>query len=79
MALETEIDTYRRELPRFLAEAGKHVLIHGTEVLGLFPTREEALRAGYERFDHQPFLVKRIEAEERPVVLRHEIVGPCQS
>jgi hypothetical protein len=79
MALEQEIATYRRELPGLLAHAGKHVLIHGTEILGVYSTREAALEAGYGRFDHLPFLVKRIEAEERPVPLRHEISGPCRS
>ncbi len=73
MALEQEIETYRRELPSLLADEGKHVLIRGTEILGIFFTRDDALLAGYERYDHQPFLVKRIEAHERPVVLRHEI------
>jgi len=77
MALEREIETYRRELPRLLADEGKHVLIHASQVLGVSPTRDEALLAGYERFDHGPFLVKRIQAHEQPFLLRHEILAQC--
>jgi hypothetical protein len=79
MTLEQELATYRHELPKLLAEEGKHVLIHGTDVLGVYPTRDDALLAGYERFDHQPFLVKRIQAKEEPVVTRQDIFRPCQS
>jgi len=79
MALDQEIETYRRKLPKLLVDEGKHVLIHASEILGVFPTREEALLAGYERFDHGPFLVKRILAHEQPVYLRHEMVAPCPS
>jgi hypothetical protein len=48
-ALEWEI--YRREVGRLLAESheGKFVLIAGSEVLGLWPTFEEAMEEGRKR------------------------------
>src|SRR5438270_11499102 len=73
MALERELETYRRVLPDLLADEGRHVLIRDGEVIGVFPTRDEALAVGYERFDHQPFLVKQIQAHEEPVLVRRDI------
>jgi hypothetical protein len=64
-ALEQELRTYRRELPRLLAEApGKFALVHGDKVESLWATYEDALQAGYERHQLTPFLVKRISAGE---------------
>ncbi len=64
-----EWDTYRREVGRLLAEGheGKHVLIKGDEILGLFDTREAATKEGYKRFlvPPQPFLVHQIQTRER--------------
>jgi hypothetical protein len=36
------------------------VLIKGREVLGFYPRYEEALEAGYDRFEANRFLVKQI-------------------
>jgi hypothetical protein len=46
-------------------------------VIGVFPTRDDALLVGYERFDHQPFLVKQIQARGEPVLLRRDIFRKC--
>ncbi|HMC63568.1 MAG TPA: hypothetical protein VKI65_01395 [Gemmataceae bacterium] len=77
MALEQEIETYCRELPRLLADEGKFVLIHGTEILGIFPDEEGALVTGYERvgFD-SAFLVKQIREKEPVYVVPS--VFPCR-
>lgn len=64
MALEEEMRTYDIELEWLLQDAGKYVLIHGGEVLGVFAAREDALTAGYERVGLESFLVKKIEAVE---------------
>lgn len=64
MALEKEIQTYDRELPSLLDNMGKFVLIHGDDVVDIFVAYEDALKAGYERFKLEPFLVKRIESPE---------------
>ncbi|MBL8793047.1 MAG: hypothetical protein JNM56_04020, partial [Planctomycetia bacterium] len=57
--LQREWNTYRREAARLLAEghAGRHVLIKGEAIIGLWETDAEAIRAGYERFLGQAFLV----------------------
>jgi hypothetical protein len=62
-----EWNFYRREVARLLAEGneGKHVLIKGEEIIGIWDTFEEAMGAGYERFLGQPFLVQQIQERER--------------
>ncbi len=47
-----EVRTYRRELPRLLAEGheGRCVLIKGNQVLSIWDSFEDALQAGYEKF-----------------------------
>ena len=68
MALEVEYETYLRELPHLLAQEGRHVLIHGSEVIGTYDTFEQGLTAGHERFgSNGGFMVKEICAEEEPV------------
>ena len=65
MALEQEMETYRRELPKLLADEGKFVLIHGTQVLGVFPDRGSALETGYQGVGlDTAFLVKQIQKKE---------------
>lgn len=69
MALENELDTFRRELPALLrdpANRGAFALVHGPVVVGCFPTFEAALAAGYERFGLSPFLVKEVTDREEP-------------
>ena len=65
--LGDEWNTYRREVGRWLAEGqeGRHVLIKGDQVIGLWDTDEEAMAVGYQRFLGQPFLVHQIQARER--------------
>ncbi len=72
--LEKEVETYRRELPKLLTDEGKFVLIQGDQVSGIFGTRDKALQAGYGNFGFSsPFLVKQIQAEEKPVYLRYDV------
>jgi hypothetical protein len=63
---EEEWETYRVNVGQWLTDGleGKHVLIKGTEVLGFWNSREEALFEGYTRFPAQPFLVRQILARE---------------
>jgi hypothetical protein len=63
MQLDTEMATYRRLKPELLADpdkVGKYVLIKGEELLGIYPTRDEALEQGYERYLFEAFMVKQI-------------------
>ncbi|HET6883283.1 MAG TPA: hypothetical protein VFI31_24145 [Pirellulales bacterium] len=64
--LEHERRTYEEKKGELLANsAGKYVVIHGDEVAGVWDTQDDALRAGYERFKLEPFLVKQITEVER--------------
>ena len=69
MILDTEMATYRRLKPDLLADPakrGRYVLIKGDELLGIYPTREEALLVGEERYLFEPYMVKQI-VEVEPV------------
>jgi hypothetical protein len=69
MALERELASFRRELPKLLrdpANRGKHALIHGDAVHSVWDTVDDALSAGYDAFQLEPFLVKEIVEHERP-------------
>ncbi|HEX8342900.1 MAG TPA: hypothetical protein VF624_18500 [Tepidisphaeraceae bacterium] len=62
MALETEQETYERELEKLAASMdGKFVLIKADKVIGAYDTYGDALKVGYDTFGLKPFLVKRIE------------------
>jgi hypothetical protein len=65
MALEEELATYRAKLPEMKEHEGKFVLVHGNEIVDFFAAYEDAVKAGYQRFQLQPFLVKQINAVER--------------
>lgn len=80
MALEKELETYKRELPRLIQEGGqgKFALVHGDSVDSVWDTWKDALQAGYDRFGLEPFLVKEIQETERPVFFTRDI-KPCPS
>lgn len=65
MALEQELATYRAKLEELKAHEGKFVLIKGDDVIDLFETYEDAIKGGYQRFNLEPFFVKRIQAVEQ--------------
>ena len=65
MALEKELATYQARLGELMAHEGKFVVIHGDEVVATLDTYEDALQKGYEEFQLNPFLVKRICAVEK--------------
>jgi len=65
MALEKEVETYHARLPELKEHAGKYVLIHGDKVVDFFTSYEDAIKAGYQQFQLQPFLVKLVQAVEQ--------------
>lgn len=80
MDLQRELDTFRRELPAMLADpakSGRFVLIHNEVVDSFWPSLDEALAAGYDRFGLDPFLVKRVIERETPMFLTRR-VNPCR-
>ena len=80
MSLETEHETFRRELPNFLREGrqGQFVLIKGTQVEGFFKTDVEAVTAGDQRLGPVPFLVKEVQAKDNPISVRVRVSTPCR-
>jgi hypothetical protein len=75
--LAVEWEFYRREVGRLLAEGneGKHILIKGEQIIGLFDSHLEALDAGYEHFLRQSFLVHQVQTRER--VYQMEYIPVC--
>ena len=65
--LEPELKTYERHKSELLGRAeGKYVLIHESEILGVFESKLDAINQGYERLGNVPFLVKRINQVDVP-------------
>lgn len=66
LAIRREIATYRRELPRLLAEGheGRFVLIQGDQVISLWDTFEDAYQAGVQQFSLGPFLAQPLDARD---------------
>ena len=75
MAIDREWETFLANLPALLEkEAGRYVLIHGDQVVGVWDTKAEALEEGYRRFLLESFLVQRIVADEKPIFVPRGLV-----
>lgn len=70
--LKVEYDTYRAIVGKLIAEGreGQHVLIKGSEVIGFWQTRQEALAEGHRLFPVQPIFVHEIQTYETPLRLK---------
>lgn len=74
--LDLELDTYQRHRNELLGKAeGKFVLIHGDRILGIFDSRNDAIRQGYQSVGNVPFLVKQIVKVEIPQTLVSNHLG----
>lgn len=64
--IAVECQTYRNEIVRLLAEGheGKHVLIKGDKIIGIWNTDAEAYGEGLKRYLGQPFVVHQIRTWE---------------
>ncbi|HKI36113.1 MAG TPA: hypothetical protein VKA46_29925 [Gemmataceae bacterium] len=81
MDLERDLEAFRLALPELLKAAshrGKYALIHAARVDSIWPTFDDALAAGYDRFGTDPFLVQEITDDERPKYFSRN-VAPCRS
>ena len=78
MALEKEIETYKKNLPRWKDSEGKFVLIHGEEIGGIFTSYEDAIKEGYEKYKLEHFLVKQISAFEK-IHFISRLFDPCHT
>ena len=72
MTLEEEIETYRRELPRLLADgkAGRFVLIKAGSIVGIHASQAEALEAGRHQFGLEAIAVKKIDPRDLDLLAR---------
>ena len=62
-----ELEVFEKKKKELLqASPGQFALIKGQEIVGVFPSREEAYREGVTRFRQEAFLIKRIVEEEQP-------------
>lgn len=80
--LEREYAFYEREKPRLLAEGceGKHVLIKGEQIEGIFDTHEQGLEAGYRRFGvGTPFFVHCIREHEPIIAIHTPFIVQCRT
>ena len=68
LGLTQEFETYQRDLGKLVRDAGKYVLIHQTEIVGIYETYAEAFEEGYGKFALDPFLVMHIAA--KPILAR---------
>jgi hypothetical protein len=75
MALEKELATYKQKLPELKEHEGKYALIHGDEFVDVFTSYEDAIKAGYNKFQLEPFLVKQVHTTEQ-VQFISRIVAP---
>ena len=66
LALRQEIITFRRELPRLLAEGheGRFALVKGDQVVSLWDTFDDAHQAGRDKFGFTPFLAQPVDRRD---------------
>jgi hypothetical protein len=65
MALETETATFERlRADRLAGEEGRFAVIKGDQLVGLFDTYSDGLKAGYDAAGLEPFLIKQVSAFE---------------
>lgn len=67
--LEQELKFFEHQRLDLLARVpGKYALVKGAELIGIFDTELEAVRAGYRRLGNVAFLVKHIVEADVPLV-----------
>ena len=79
--LAEEIEFYEKNKDRFIREhTNRHLLIKGSELIGTFPTADQAIGEGVRRFGTGPFLV-RLAGEDTPTITAPALVLGllCQS
>ena len=75
MSLEREKRTYELKLPELEQHRGKFVLIHGSELIGVFDSEKDAIDQGFEKLGNVPFLVKQILRVELPQSFVTNLLG----
>jgi hypothetical protein len=75
--LQKELETYNRLLPGLIAHQGKFVLIKGDENAGMFDSYQDALDAGYAKYQLAPFLVRQILPAQNIAYFTRDIACPA--
>lgn len=66
--LQQELDFFERQRVELFERApGRYVLVKGSELIGIFDTELEAIRAGYQKIGNEAFLVKQILEADVPI------------
>ena len=70
--LDTQLSTFARRQPELLqaGHRGKWVLIYGDSVAGVYESRHQGLRRGYQQFGNVPFLVREVREASTPLAVR---------
>ena len=67
LIFDAEVKTYEQNRDQLLDTAeGKFVLIHDSQVIGVYESKMDAIAAGYQQFGNVPFLVKQVVKVETP-------------
>ncbi len=76
-SLKQEIERYNAELNNLLQNEGKFVLIKGLKPFEFFESYDDALKAAYEKYGLEPFLVKKISRIEPIINFTRIFLAPC--
>ena len=79
-SLREALQTYRSRKRGLIeqGEDGRYVLIRGSNVGGVFDSREEGLAAGYRDFGNTAFLVREIREFDRTWHVRPVLLTPSR-
>lgn len=78
MNLEKELKVYEAKLQGLEEREGEYVVIQGEEIVDVYTSYEDALKAAFEKFGvDSPFLVKQIQNAEHVHQFTREIPPAC--
>jgi len=76
--ISREIDYYHRHLKDWEGRDGEFILIKEESVVDFFSSYDDALKAGYQKFGLESFLVKQINTIEQGSFISRNIL-PCHT
>ena len=75
-SLFKEAETYEKNKENLLRDyTGKYVLIKGDKIIGVYDTRNDAIKVGIDKFGNTPFLVKKILEIDEVVNFTSNMIG----
>ena len=77
--LSKETEIYNKNKASLLkTDSGKFVLIKGNDIIGIYDTKNDAIKMGIEKFDNSPFLVKKITEKEEVINFTYNMIRPAK-